>query len=193
MNCSCVGLELSFPHKISRQDRLATTIGNSVGPQHPRFWCLRRISLFQSRSLLASDRLQGTLGLLLLRCNVFAAVSSWLSHRERLRSGDRFVNPYLAGKNRWCGSASYEALRVTLKSNIEHILALPQDVFRLTIVNRRRRQQADAGMTVLVVVPRKKTLTESTTVLDAPQAVRNSGRYFMVRNWLSEKGLSSET
>jgi hypothetical protein len=27
----------SFPQEISRQDRLATTIGNSVDPQHPRF------------------------------------------------------------------------------------------------------------------------------------------------------------
>jgi len=42
------------------------------------------------------------------------------------------------------GSASYEALRVTLVSNIEHLLALPQDVFRLAIVNRGGRQQAIA-------------------------------------------------
>ena len=69
-------------------------------------------------------------------------------------------------------SASYEALRVTLVSNIEHILALPQDAFRLAIVNRGWRQQAYARMTVLVVVPPKKTLTKSTTVLDAPKAVR---------------------
>jgi hypothetical protein len=52
------------------------------------------------------------------------------------------------------GSASYEALRVTLVSNIEHILALPQDAFRLAIVNRRRRQQADARVTVLFVIYR---------------------------------------
>ena len=87
-------------------------------------------------------------------------------------SGSRIVNPDFAGRSRWFGSASYEALRVTLVSNIEHILALPQDVFRLTIVNRGWRQQGYAGMTVLVVVPPKKTLTESTTVLDAPKAVR---------------------
>ena len=61
---------------------------------------------------------------------------------------------------------------MTLVSNIEYILALPQDVFRLTIVNRGWRQQAYAGMTVLLVVPPKKTLTESTTVLDAAKAVR---------------------
>ena len=78
----------------------------------------------------------------------------------------------LAGKSRRFGSASYEALRVTLVGNSEHILALPQDVFRLAIVNRRWRQQAYAGVTVLFVVPPKKTLTESTTVLDAPKAIR---------------------
>src|SRR5258708_18644047 len=101
-----------------------------------------------------------------------AAVSSASSHRQRFWSGNRFVNPDFAGKGRWFGSASYEALRVALVSNIEHILALPQDVFRLTIVNRRWGQQAYPGVTVLLVVPAKKTLTESTTVLDAPEAAR---------------------
>jgi hypothetical protein len=45
-------------------------------------------------------------------------------------------------------------------------------MFSATIVNRRWRQQAHPGVTVLVVVPPKKTLTERTTVLDAPKAVR---------------------
>src|ERR1022692_3442390 len=87
-------------------------------------------------------------------------------------SGSRLVNPDFAGNSRGFGSASYEALRVTLVSNIEYILALPQCVFRLAIVNRRWRQQAHARVTVLIVVPPKKTLTESATVLDAPKAVR---------------------
>jgi hypothetical protein len=63
---------------------------------------------------------------------------------------------------------------VALVSNIEHILALWQDVFRLTIVNRRWRQQAYPGVTVLLVVLAKKTLAEGTTVLNAPEAVRVS-------------------
>jgi hypothetical protein len=54
-----------------------------------------------------------------------AAVSSAFAYRRRFRSGNRFVDPDLAGKSRWFGNASYEALRVTLVSNIEHILALP--------------------------------------------------------------------
>src|SRR5213594_1428390 len=94
------------------------------------------------------------------------------SGAQRFRSGNRLVNPDFAGKSRWFGSASYEALRVTLVSNIEHLLALPQNVFRLAIVNRRWRQQAYAGVTVLLVIPPEKTLTESTTVLEAPKAVR---------------------
>lgn len=47
------------------------------------------------------------------------------SHRRRFRSGSWLVNPDFAGRSRWFGSASYEALRVTLVSNIEYILALP--------------------------------------------------------------------
>jgi hypothetical protein len=70
------------------------------------------------------------------------------------------------------GALCTKALRVTLVSNIEHILALPQGFFRLAIVNRGWHQQAYAGMAVFVVVPPKKPLTESTTVLDAPKAVR---------------------
>ena len=84
----------------------------------------------------------------------------------------RLVDPDFAGKSRWRRSASHEALRVKLVSNIEHILALPQDVFRLAIVDHGWRQQAYARVTVLSVVPPKETLTESATVLDAPKAVR---------------------
>ena len=61
---------------------------------------------------------------------------------------------------------------MTLVGNIENFLALPQEVLSLTIVNHRWRQQAYARVTVLFVVPLKKSLAESTTVLDAPKAVR---------------------
>src|SRR5207248_4670182 len=131
-----------FRRVLFRSDRLGATISNSVDPQYPRF-C-------PSSNAFRIFRVD--------RCG------------QRFQSGP--VNPNFAGKSRWFGSASYEALRVKLVSNIEHILALPQDVFRLAIVNRGWRQQAYARMTVLVVVPPKKTLTESTTVLDTPKAVR---------------------
>jgi len=42
----------SFPQEISRQDRVATTIGNSVDPQHPRFCRFSgAFRFFKSRSL----------------------------------------------------------------------------------------------------------------------------------------------
>src|SRR6266851_2202273 len=110
-------------------------------------------------------------------------------HRQRFQSGNRLVNPDFAGKSRWCGSASYEALRVTLVSNIEHLLALPQDAFRLAIVNRGWRQQAYARVTVLFVVPPKKTLTESTTVLDTPKAVRELRPIFQGSKLALGKGI----
>jgi hypothetical protein len=51
LSFSFVRLGVQFSQEISRQDRLAATIGNSVDPQHPRFLSLlRRISLFQSSS-----------------------------------------------------------------------------------------------------------------------------------------------
>jgi hypothetical protein len=78
-------------------------------------------------------------------------------------------------------------------SNVEHILALPQNVFRLPIVNRRWRQQTYAGVTVLLVIPLKKTLPERTTVLDAPKAVRELRAIFQGSELALEKGLSSET
>jgi len=60
-----------------------------------------------------------------------AAVSSASSHRQQFRSGNRLVNPDFAGKSRWFWSASYETLRVTLVSNIEHILAFAAVSFPL--------------------------------------------------------------
>jgi hypothetical protein len=37
LSFSFVRLGVQFSQEISRQDRLATTIANSVDPQHPRF------------------------------------------------------------------------------------------------------------------------------------------------------------
>src|SRR5215472_8766803 len=59
-----------------------------------------------------------------------------------------------------------------LISNIEHCLPLLQDAFCLSVVHRRRREQAQAGMPVLLVIPTKKSLTESTTVFEASETVR---------------------
>jgi hypothetical protein len=55
-------------------------------PASPLLSLLKRISLFQSRSLLFH-----------------------MPSTHRFRSGNRLVNPDLAGKSRWFGSASYES------------------------------------------------------------------------------------
>ena len=61
--------------------------------------------------------------------------------------------------------------------------------FRLAIVNRRWRQQADARVPVLFVVPPEKTLTESTAVLDAPKAVRELRPIFQGSELALGKGI----
>jgi hypothetical protein len=54
---------VSFPQEISRQDRLATTIGNSIDLRHARFWSSSEdTSFFQSRLLLAADHLPAPTG-----------------------------------------------------------------------------------------------------------------------------------
>jgi hypothetical protein len=68
-----------------------------------------------------------------------------------------------------------------------------QDVRARAVVDHGRRHQAQTGVVVLVVVPLEEGLAEATSVFDGPEAVREAGRYFKVRNWLSEYGLSSET
>src|ERR1700746_1811300 len=59
-----------------------------------------------------------------------------------------------------------------LVGNIEQFLSFPQNVCRVAIVHHRRRKQAQAGMAMLLVVPAKKSLTESSAILNAPETVR---------------------
>jgi hypothetical protein len=51
-------------------------------------------------------------------------------------------------------------------------LAVGQDGLGLSKVNHGRGEQADAGMTMLFVIPGEKLLTEGAAVLDAAEAVR---------------------
>ena len=53
---------------------------------------------------------------------------------------NRLVDPDFTGKLGWFGSASYEALRMKLISNIEHSLTLLQHAFCLAVVHHRRRE-----------------------------------------------------
>jgi len=71
-------------------------------------------------------------------------------------------------------------------SGIQHHLAVGQDGRGLAEVNHGGGEQADAGMTMLFVIPGEKLLTEGAAVLEQPKRSGNSGRYFMVRKWLFE-------
>ena len=85
---------------------------------------------------------------------------------------NRLVDPDGVGKSRGLGNASYEALRVKLIRDVEHSLALAHDACCLTAVHRGRREQAQTRVTMLFIVPTEKSLTESATILNAPEAVR---------------------
>jgi len=61
---------------------------------------------------------------------------------------------------------------VRLVSGIEHQLAALQHALGLAEVNHGRGQQADARMTVFLVVPREELLAEGAAVLDAAEAIR---------------------
>ena len=63
-----------------------------------------------------------------------------------------------------------EAFGMDAISDIENGLALFENERGLVVVDHGRGEQPRPGVTVLVVVPPKKTLTESATVLDAPES-----------------------
>jgi len=60
-------------------------------------------------------------------------------------------------------------------------------------VNHRRREQAKLEWRLFMVVPTEKIPAERAAVLDTPEAVRNSGRYFMVPELTFRIRVSSET
>ena len=59
-----------------------------------------------------------------------------------------------------------------LVSDIEDRLSLRDEFGSLAIMDRCRRQQVQAGMVMLVVVPGKEVLAESAGILDGAEAVR---------------------
>ena len=75
---------------------------------------------------------------------------------------------------------------------IQHSATLLDHGVRETIMNHGRGQQPQPGMTVLFVVPGKNSLEKERESCSDPNLSGNPGRYFKVRNWLSEYGLSSE-
>jgi Enoyl-(Acyl carrier protein) reductase len=75
-------------------------------------------------------------------------------------------------------SLAHEALRVKLIGDIEHLLTLLQDGAGLLVVHHGRREQCQARVVMFFVVPTKKSLRESATVLNAAEAVGKLGTIF---------------
>jgi hypothetical protein len=67
----------------------------------------------------------------------------------------------------------------------EHVGSPGPHQLGAAVVDITRCMEPDAGVTVLVVVPAEEPAAEGVGVLVAAEASGNSGRYFMVRNWLS--------
>jgi hypothetical protein len=88
---------------------------------------------------------------------------------------------------------SNEAFRMGDVGGIEHGLTPSEHGRGIPETDHRRRQQSQSRVAVLVVVPRKEDVAENAGVFDGTEAVGDSGRYFSVRNWLSECGSSSRT
>jgi hypothetical protein len=67
----------------------------------------------------------------------------------------------------------------------EHLGAPGPHQLGAAIVNVGRGVEPDAGVAVLVVVPAEEPAAKACASWKPPKRSGNSGRYFMVRNWLS--------
>ena len=65
-----------------------------------------------------------------------------------------------------------EAFGMDAIGGIENGLALFEDERGLVVVDHGRREQAQPGVTMFLVVPTKKSLRKSPAILNAPEAVR---------------------
>ncbi len=64
-----------------------------------------------------------------------------------------------------------ESFRVRLVGSIENGLSSGEEFFRLAVVNGSRGHQLEAGVMMLVVVPREELLAETSGLFEGPEAV----------------------
>jgi len=84
----------------------------------------------------------------------------------------RRVNPDRVRQHRWLGRLPYEALRVRGVGGHEHLLPGVTHRVGPSLVHSGRRQQPDAGVAMLGVVPGEERLAESAGVFEAAEAFR---------------------
>ena len=87
------------------------------------------------------------------------------------------------------GRSADEAFWMVLVSDIEDGLALGDELGRLAVVNRGGREQLEPGVVMLVVIPGKELLTETTCILDGAESIRIlrsifQGLKMSLREWI---------
>jgi hypothetical protein len=89
-----------------------------------------------------------------------------------------FVDPDLLRHGQRLGRLADEALRMSTVGGVEN-RTTPFNRFRSqTIMNHSRREKAQSGMAVLVVIPGEELLGEGTGILERPKAFRETGSLF---------------
>ena len=83
-----------------------------------------------------------------------------------------WIDPDGLGQGRMLGRAADEAFWMTLVGDIKDGLPFGDKLGSLTVMNRGRGQQLQAGVMVLMVVPGKQLLAETPRILDGAEAVR---------------------
>ena len=99
----------------------------------------------------------------------------------------------MGGERRRLGWVSDEPFGVGPVGVVEHGGALVAHDLGGAVVDIGGGVQAQPGMAMLLVVPRKKTWQCARAASIEANWPGKSGRYFRVLNWASEYGLSSET
>ena len=68
-----------------------------------------------------------------------------------------------------------ESFRVSLVGSIENGLSVPEEFFRVAVVNGRGSHQLEAGVVMLVVVPREELLAEAAGLFEGTETIRKAG------------------
>ena len=89
--------------------------------------------------------------------------------------GLRRVDPDCRGQRLGLGATTHETFGMFGVGRLQDFLASLDDLGRFPVVQRRRRQQADAGVIMLVVVPLEEPTTEAKRVFVPTETIGELG------------------
>ena len=107
--------------------------------------------------------------------------------------GRWFVDPDLGWGWRGLGRVLDEAVRMGKVCGVRDGLAMSQDAWRLTVMQGRKSEEADAGVVVLFVVPAEQFDGKSTGVLERAEAGWEARSILQGAELAFRVGLSLET